>query len=299
MKSKVNIFRYNQNMDSEDFEIFYYKNIVKNEIPIHVHDFYEVCVFLSGNIKYKVNDLEYKLRYGDVILIPPDEEHGPIFLDTKSTYERIVLWISKSYMEKISTMKSDLSLCFNKNSIYYCNYLHPNAPDCKYIISMLDQFIDEHYRDDYASDIYSTSILGLMLAKFNRMSMNQVDCISNGVGNGFLMSYIVDYINKHYNEKITLDYLEKYFFVSKYYISHEFKKLLGISIGQYITHKRLENAKKLMHQGLLPSKIYEECGYNDYATFYRAFKMVNNMTPSEYMKKISKNSKITNITNKI
>ena len=53
-----------------------------------------------------------------------------------------------------------------------------------------------------------------------------------------------------------------------------------------------------MHQGLLPSKIYEECGYNDYAGITSS-KMVNNMTPSEYMKKISKNSKITNITNKI
>ena len=198
-------------MNSKDFEIFYYKDIVKNEIPIYIHDFYEVCVFLSGNIKYRVNDLEYKLRHGDIILISPGEEHGPIFLDTKNTYERMVLWISKSYMEKISTIKSDLSLCFNKNSIYYCNYLHPNAPDCKYIISMLDQLVDEYYRDDYASDIYATSILGLMLAKFNRMSMNQVGCIFNGVGNGFLISYIVDYINKHYNEKITLDYLKKYF----------------------------------------------------------------------------------------
>ena len=81
-------------------------------------------------------------------------------------------------MEKIWTMKSDLSLCFNKNSIYYCNYFtYKGYHNCKYIISMLDQFIDKHYRDDYASDIYSTSILGLMLAKFNRMSMNQVDCI--------------------------------------------------------------------------------------------------------------------------
>ena len=42
--------------------------------------FMKSCVCFSGNIEYKVNDLEYKLRYGDVILIPPDEEHGPIFL---------------------------------------------------------------------------------------------------------------------------------------------------------------------------------------------------------------------------
>ncbi|MBQ9985049.1 MAG: AraC family transcriptional regulator [Oscillospiraceae bacterium] len=60
-----------------------------------------------------------------------------------------------------------------------------------------------------------------------------------------------------------------------------FKKQLGIPIYKYITEKRLIYAYKLITEGNPPTKIYSECGYKDYATFYKAYVKMFGHPPSE------------------
>ena len=46
--------------------------------------------------------------------------------------------------------------------------------------------------------------------------------------------------------------------------------------------RRLLLAKGLLNQGLRPSVIYTQCGFRDYATFYRAFVGEYGLSPREY-----------------
>ena len=49
------------------------------------------------------------------------------------------------------------------------------------------------------------------------------------------------------------------------------------------THlKRLSMAKYKIYHGTQPSKVYSECGFSDYSTFYRAFKKEYNLSPKEF-----------------
>ena len=96
------------------------------------------------------------------------------------------------------------------------------------------------------------------------------------------VSKVIDYVNLHYGEQLSLDMLAERFFVSKYHLSHEFNRQVGTSIYRYIQKKRLLIARQLMAQGKRPNEVYSACGFGDYAGFYRAFKAEYGTGPREY-----------------
>jgi len=96
-----------------------------------------------------------------------------------------------------------------------------------------------------------------------------------------------NYIDKHVKELITLDDLANMFFVSKEYLSKQFKQELGTSVTDYIIGQRMETAKELVKQGKLSFKeIAEEVGYEDVSYFYRVFRKYFGVAPGEMRKQL-------------
>ena len=103
-----------------------------------------------------------------------------------------------------------------------------------------------------------------------------------------LVARIIDYINDHYYESLSLDLLSERFFVSKYHLSHEFTRQMGTGIYQYIQKKRLLIARQLIAQGQKPVDVYAQCGFGDYAAFFRAFRKVYGLSPRAYVQSLKK-----------
>ena len=73
--------------------------------------------------------------------------------------------------------------------------------------------------------------------------------------------------------------------VSKYYLSHLFKKQTGVSIPEYKKARRLLLAKKkLIQTDLLVADIALECGFSSVSYFTELFTKEEGMTPTEYRK---------------
>ena len=81
----------------------------------------------------------------------------------------------------------------------------------------------------------------------------------------------VEYIEAHYRSALSLDTLSEQCFVSKFHLSHEFRRQVGVSVHRYILDRRLRAARELLLQGEAPSKVAPRCGFGDYPGFYRAF----------------------------
>ena len=91
------------------------------------------------------------------------------------------------------------------------------------------------------------------------------------------------YLDLHFAEKISLDNLAEQYFISKFHLSREFKKLTGATIGNYLTAKRVSHAKKQLRFTNLPlDAIARECGLSDTSYFVKVFKSAEGMTPGEY-----------------
>jgi len=69
--------------------------------------------------------------------------------------------------------------------------------------------------------------------------------------------------------------------VSKYHLSHEFSSIVGTSVYRYIMLKRLLIAKQMLSSGISPGAVCINCGFGDYANFFRAFKAQYGISPRD------------------
>ena len=82
---------------------------------------------------------------------------------------------------------------------------------------------------------------------------------------------IINYINNHFTEEITLDTLCENFFLSKYHLCHIFKEATGITVLEYVRQKRLTFADALTKDGKTLTEGALAAGFGDYSSFYRAY----------------------------
>jgi two-component system response regulator YesN len=84
----------------------------------------------------------------------------------------------------------------------------------------------------------------------------------------------------------SLDFFAEKFNITPSYFSRLFHRSVGVPFKEYLTAVRLEYAKQLLAENVLPIiDVGYECGFNTPSQFYRAFKKESGMTPSEYRKK--------------
>ena len=94
---------------------------------------------------------------------------------------------------------------------------------------------------------------------------------------------VLDWLNIHYSEKITLDTVTKQFHTNKTTLNQKFKSVMGMSVIEYLNSLRMQLASSLLRKTYLQiNDIMERVGYKDDAHFLRSFKKYNHCTPSEY-----------------
>lgn len=97
---------------------------------------------------------------------------------------------------------------------------------------------------------------------------------------------IQSYLQKNYMNSCSLDELSERFYVSKYYLSREFKLRFGEGISSYVAKLRINRAKKLLRfTEMSTGEIASICGVNDSNHFLKMFKKIEGVTPTEYRKK--------------
>ncbi len=276
MKKSTQQFQTRQILRSETFEIFHYHDTKPTSVGVHHHDFYEVYLLLNGKVSYRVDGKTYKLKQGDLLLINPKEMHQP-HVDEGDHYERIVLWINRSYLDSLSSDATRLVECFEKKSD---NLIRPGASTGARLRQFMTKLTEEYYGSGMGKDLYSIGLFYQIMVEINRLARREDRYMEQEKPD--LVTDIVAYINENYGNVITLDILAKEFFVSKYYLSHEFTRQYGTSVYKYIILKRLLMAKEQMAQGSSPGEVYSLCGFGDYTTFFRAFKSEYGISPKDF-----------------
>jgi two-component system response regulator YesN len=96
-----------------------------------------------------------------------------------------------------------------------------------------------------------------------------------------------EFIWSNYNQDISLKKASEAVGISPYYLSHLFRKEMGISFLEYLTSVRISIAKHLLKKTSM--SVLEACleiGYQDPSHFARVFKKKEGVHPSEYRKKL-------------
>lgn len=95
----------------------------------------------------------------------------------------------------------------------------------------------------------------------------------------------VEYIEKHYAEKLSLDEMAELADLNPVYFSTLFKKETGVNFSAYLTKTRMEHAKQaLVETNDTIALIGQSVGYEDQKYFSQAFKKAVGIRPAVYRK---------------
>ncbi len=234
-------------------------------------DSYLFFIVLSGEgiLTYQSNT--YTLHQHDCVFIDCVEEysHGNTL---NNPWE--LLWIhfnghlAKQYYNYFKQISSNIFQLESYEDIIKILYEIMNLHKVK-------DSMTELFTSKYITDILTISITQrLTLSQVTYQTINEK------------LKEVRNYLDNHYTDKITLESLEKHFYISRFHLSREFKKLYGITIINYLQDKRITKAKELLRFTKLSIEdIARQCGISDSNYFNKIFKKSEAMTASDYRKK--------------
>lgn len=268
--------------EGEKFEIFHYRDGRLDRVSVHHHDFYEVYLFLEGNVEFTVEGRCWRLAPGDLLLISPLELHQLRARAPREPYERMVLWLAPSCLAGLSTPETSLTRCFDRSWSGHTNLLRLGEEGGGQVRALLEELLREVEERRYGWDAAARGLLLRLLTQVNRLALDHPPAQEAEDRGETQIRQVLDYIDGHYQEELSLDRLAGQFFISKYHLSHQFQRLVGASVYRYIIKKRLVIAKQLLSAGVPPTEVYRNCGFRDYSNFYRTFRAEYGMSPSQF-----------------
>ncbi|HAL20674.1 MAG TPA: hypothetical protein DCP17_07975 [Ruminococcaceae bacterium] len=228
---------------------------------MHTHEWCEVYYFSEGKGTFKIEGSSYPLESGDILLMRPLESHY-IDIDPSHRYTRFSAHFDPAILKGLDPdgylMRPFYDREAGKKNLYRAS-----------------SFKSEIYKSYLKNAVRETENRRLQILSNILPLLNEISAaFSAGVNEtaSETLDYkIVNYINNRLSENITLDEICREFYISKPHLCRVFKEITGSTVWDYITVKRLLNAKMLIGSGIKPTKACGECGFNDYSTFYRAY----------------------------
>lgn len=281
MKPQVKSFDPRQEMGRARFEIQHKRDTYLTDVALHHHDFYEVYYLVSGHVTYVIEGKLYRVMPGDMLLISPRELHQVYVRSEMDAYERFVLWIDAGFLRQLSAENVNLAACLDPSDPNFRNSLRLPVDISPLIRSLMERIYQESENEAFGAEMLCKSLIQQLLIYINRQVMQPGRSDLQTVSNPMIED-VVSYIRLHYGEPLSLDRLAEHFFVSKYHLSHEFQRHMGIGVHRYLQKKRLQIARQMLAQGEKPNAVYRKCGFSDYTVFYRAFKAEYDTNPKNF-----------------
>lgn len=261
---------YQKGFLENDMELFYICTDYMIDMKYHYHNFYKLLIHIQGAITYHIEGNDYALTPYDTLLISPGEIHKPEATQP-STYERVIAYISDSFFETMEKYDTSLKKCFEdakKTKSHVIRFLSPSI-ELMHIIDTL--------KSCYTSQFYGCELLKriklqeyLILLNQNLQSGSHALLVPATANEKICQ--VIEYINENINSDLSITKIAETLYLHPSYLMHLFKKETGYTIGKYISDKRLFMANQLIAAG---KPITEACylsGYQNYSTFYHAYK---------------------------
>lgn len=249
--------------------------------PYHRHDAYEIYFFVQGNVDFFIEQYCYHLMPGDLIIINTAENHRMICRDN-SVYERYVINIKPIVAEKMSTGITNLNACFQVNP-QHRNIIALSKEQQEIFLGLYEELYSCMTKEEYGKDILLNACISKILVFINKMFQRSKDSSTDIMPP--LIKSVMEYVQEHLLEEITLKDLGGALYMNGSYVSQRFKHFTGMTLREYIIDQRIVLAKTYLLQGKSVSEACELSGFRDYSNFIRTFTQSTGISPGKYQKR--------------
>lgn len=278
----LSTFSSRQHMREKDFELYYYSDTALQNVKDHTHNYYEFYFFFGGKVSIFIENDEFVLREGDMIIIPPGTNHHLNILDKSIPYQRCIFWISQDFCDHMLQISSDLVYPLQKAAVTKKNIYHFDFFTFNELKTKMFRIIREMRGNRFGKATRISLSVHDFMFSISR-NVYELDNPSQMRKDNSLYENILIYVDEHITEDLSLESISKEFFISKYHVSHVFTENFGTSLHQYIIKKRLTLCINAIISGTDISEVYLLCGFKDYSSFYRAFKKEYGKSPRDYV----------------
>lgn len=249
----------------------------------HYHNAYEIYYLYAGERYYFIKDKTYHVTRGDLVLIRPFDMHGTTSY-SKSGYDRFLINFHKGFVEKLlaDIGREDLLDCFDQDM----HLIKLDFKEQRFVESLFLAMENEQRNREDGHEIFLQTALLQLLLVINRCKDQLNENVSKYVNSTHkVISEIAAYINLHYSENITLEEISAKFFISPYYFSRTFKKVMRVPFAEYLNGVRIKEAQQLLRRSRMNiAEVAAATGYKSSTHFGRVFKGIVGMSPIAYRK---------------
>ena len=160
-------------------------------------------------------------------------------------------------------------------------------------VDKLEEYVDRILDAHQLSDVDELRRSGYLLMLFSELiedyNKNAPDAASHASLSGNEhVKQAMDYIAKHYGEKIKINEIVASIGVNRSYLTSSFKKAVGCSPHEYLVNLRMEKAKTmLLRTKMQIHAVASSVGYSDQLAFSKIFKQHYGVSPKAYRELIT------------
>ena len=265
----------------DPFSTYHIENAGRSfQIPVHWHDELEIIYVKSGFLTVSISGESYIGKPGDAFVVSPGNLHL-MGSDTGAVDYYTFLFPLKNLSFRADDLLEDKLLePLNSGHLMINPRINDTAKE------LCEQLIEVYAakNDESESQLTAQIKTKIILLQFILEMWKKGFIIENDTsGRNTVEKEMVSYIQQNYTGKISLKEFGEQFHLSEKYISRYFKEHFHITLSQYITYLRLENAKQLLQDTDIPvTEVAMQSGYQNVSYFIRSFKKTYEISPLKY-----------------
>ena len=245
----------------------------------HWHREFEIIRVLEGSFLVHLNNVEYSLSSGDILLVGCGVLHTGVPSDC--VYECLVFDMNMLKGHHDRTLEKYVSPIVNSQIELASLIRHEH----KELFDTVGLLFDEASKEKEGFELSLYAHLYKMVALLYSLGYFKMGNQGGQSKQAVKVMEIINWIEKNFTEPIALERLCELTGLSKKYICRLFKEYTSKTLTEYINELRIENAcYEMSEKGQSITSAAFNSGFNDLSYFCKLFKRNKGMTPKEYKK---------------
>lgn len=240
--------------------------------PPQVHDFCEILYIVSGSGDFLIDGRSYIVNPGDIVIYNEGVHHEERSHE-QDPLQTIYCGLTNVHIEGLPSGK------------VLPSYIDPVLPAALFshrVESYLSEILQECRSQALGYETLCSTLLMSLITLIYRLvdSKHGFDAVS---GKNELTFRTKEFIDRNYTRNLSLQDIADTFYVNRHYLSHLFRKDMGDSPINYMIHRRIEEAKRLLRTTEQPVRtVAASVGYENEKYFSILFKKITRLTPGQY-----------------
>ncbi len=257
----------------KDIIVFHNKNEIPHISIPHLHSQYEINYNISGAKGFMIGGEVYECSKRNLILIPKVQTHK-VVVKPNEPYERCIINIDEYVVELIAAMCEESSIEWIRSDAAMVDLSEEEHNEFMSLVHEYNRLEnDKNSLLAFSKLLEMMSFLKRMFEKPHKQKRMEHDMISH-------TDLVLKCVEQSFR-RISVGEIAKEIYINEDHMNRVFRENTGLTIKQYLTLRKIAEAKKHLYLG---KSVKDACilsGFGNYANFLRTFKKYEGYSPGK------------------